>query len=115
MGAAAGVVELVDTPALGAGAARCGGSSPSARISPGCAPDCQGPRGVPTIAGMLRCLITALTALLLVPAVASAESESVTSGATTATLSWTGAADAVTGATLTITRGGVVAFDRAIG
>src|SRR3954453_5634561 len=30
--AAAGVVELVDTPALGAGAARCGGSSPSARM-----------------------------------------------------------------------------------
>src|ERR1700750_2750035 len=28
----AGVVELADTPALGAGAARFGGSSPSARI-----------------------------------------------------------------------------------
>ena len=28
----AGVVELADTPALGAGAARRGGSSPSARI-----------------------------------------------------------------------------------
>src|SRR4051794_17053676 len=28
----AGVVELADTPALGAGAERCGGSSPSARI-----------------------------------------------------------------------------------
>ena len=27
----AGVVELVDTPDLGSGAARCGGSSPSAR------------------------------------------------------------------------------------
>ena len=32
MVAAAGVVELADTPALGAGAARLGGSSPSARI-----------------------------------------------------------------------------------
>src|SRR4051812_32589966 len=33
MSGRAGVVELVDTPALGAGAARRGGSSPSARIS----------------------------------------------------------------------------------
>ena len=31
-GRRAGVVELADTPALGAGAERCGGSSPSARI-----------------------------------------------------------------------------------
>src|SRR3712207_7822746 len=30
----AGVVELVDTPALGAGGASLGGSSPSARIAP---------------------------------------------------------------------------------
>ena len=39
-----------------------------------------GPNGVPTIAGMLRWLIVALGALLVVPAAASAESESVTSG-----------------------------------
>src|SRR5690348_16784154 len=32
-GVAAGVVELVDTPALGAGAARRGGSSPFARMT----------------------------------------------------------------------------------
>jgi acyl-CoA thioesterase FadM len=36
----AGVVELADTPALGAGAARRGGSSPSARTSLGPLPDC---------------------------------------------------------------------------
>jgi hypothetical protein len=63
---------------------------------------------------MPRCLIAALSALLLLPAVASAESESVTSGTVTATLSWTGAADAVQGARLTITRAGAVAFDQAI-
>src|SRR5688572_9029624 len=33
MGRAAGVVKLADTPALGAGAARLGGSSPSARMT----------------------------------------------------------------------------------
>jgi hypothetical protein len=64
---------------------------------------------------MMRWLIGALGALLLVPAASRAESESVTSGATTATLSWTGAADSVSGARLAITRSGVVAFDQAIG
>ena len=63
---------------------------------------------------MVRWLIVALGAFLVVPAGASAESESVTSGTTNATLSWTGAADAVQGARLTITRAGVVAFDQAI-
>src|SRR4051812_14102503 len=114
---AAGVVELVDTPALGAGAARCGGSSPSARISPGLGPDCRAAQREPTIAGMLRWAIVAVGALLLVPGSASAqgESESVTSGDVTATLTWMVGADAgVSGARLAITRAGVVAFDDAI-
>jgi hypothetical protein len=63
---------------------------------------------------MTRTLLCALAVLLLSPAVASAESESVTSGATTATLSWSGEASDVSGARLTITRAGAVAFDRPI-
>src|SRR4051812_17647069 len=66
---------------------------------------------------MLRWLIVALGALLLVPAAASAQgqSESVTSGDVTATLTWTPGADpGVTGARLAITRAGVIAFDAAI-
>ena len=49
--------------------------------------------------------------VLLAPAAASAESETVTSGETTATLSWTPKGDGVTGAALTITRAGVEAFN----
>jgi hypothetical protein len=41
----AGVVELVDTPALGAGGASLGGSSPSARIARSPAPPRSGSRG----------------------------------------------------------------------
>jgi hypothetical protein len=63
---------------------------------------------------MLRCLIAAVAALGLVPAAASAQSESVTSGTTTATLTWNGPADAVQAASLTIARSGVVAFDQPI-
>ncbi|WP_028065797.1 hypothetical protein [Solirubrobacter soli] len=63
---------------------------------------------------MPRTLLAALTALLLLPATASAESESVTSGNVTATLSWTGTADAPQAARLTITRSGAVAFEQAI-
>ena len=64
---------------------------------------------------MLRWLIVAVGALLLVPGSANAQSESVMSGDVTATLTWTPGADAgVTGARLAITRAGVVAFDAAI-
>jgi len=52
--------------------------------------------------------------VLLAPAAASAESETVTSGQTTATLSWTPKGDGVTGAALTITRAGVEAFNEPI-
>jgi hypothetical protein len=63
---------------------------------------------------MTKSLIVALVALLVLPAVARAESETVTSGNTTATLTWTPAEFGVTGAALTITRDGTVAFNRPI-
>jgi hypothetical protein len=66
---------------------------------------------------MLRWPIVAVVALLLVPGSANAQgqSESVTSGDVTATLTWTpGAVAGVAGARLAITRAGVVAFDAAI-
>ena len=70
----AGVVELVDTPALGAGAARCGGSSPSARILQGRVPIAGAHPGRRRIGGMLRWLIlSVLGALLLVPTGAAAK------------------------------------------
>jgi hypothetical protein len=63
---------------------------------------------------MTRTLIAALVALLLLPAAARAQTETVTSGTTTATLAWTPAEFGVTGATLTITRNGAVAFSKPI-
>jgi hypothetical protein len=63
---------------------------------------------------MTKSLIVAALALLLLPAVARAESETVTSGTTTATLTWTPAGLGVSGAALSITRNGVVAYDQPI-
>lgn len=63
---------------------------------------------------MIKRLIVAAVALLLVPAAAHAESETVTSGTTTATLTWTPGQFGVTGAALTITRDGVTAFNQPI-
>jgi hypothetical protein len=64
---------------------------------------------------MLRALIVAVGVVLLGSAAARAQSESVTSGDVTATLTWTPGGDAgVTDGRLAITRGGVVAFDAAI-
>ena len=63
---------------------------------------------------MKKTLIAALLLLLVLPAVASAESETVTSGITTATLTWTPSEFGVTDAALTITRNGVVSFNQPI-
>jgi hypothetical protein len=61
-----------------------------------------------------RTLIVAALALLAVPAAAHAESETVTSGTTTASLTWTPSELGVRDAALSITRNGVTAFDREI-
>jgi hypothetical protein len=63
---------------------------------------------------MTKSLIVAAVSLLLLPAVARAESETVTSGTTTATLTWTPTELGVTGAALTITHNGAVTFDKPI-
>jgi hypothetical protein len=63
----------------------------------------------------MKTLLAAACALVLIaPAVARADDESVTSGAVTATLSWNGDSFDTHGAKLTITRGGAVAFSQAI-
>ena len=59
-------------------------------------------------------LAAACALLLFAPAMARADDESVTSGAVTATLSWSGDFSDVQGARLTITRSGAVAFSQAI-
>ena len=59
-------------------------------------------------------LAAACALLLLGPAVARADDESVTAGAVTATLSWSGDVSNVQGARLSITRAGAVAFSQAI-
>jgi hypothetical protein len=63
---------------------------------------------------MIKSLIVAAVALLVLPAAARAESETVTSGNTTATLTWTAGQFGVTDAALAITRDGVVAFNQPI-
>src|SRR6476661_8497934 len=63
---------------------------------------------------MIKSLIVVALALLVLPAAARAESETVTSGNTTATLTWTPGQFGVTDAALTITRDGVTAFNQAI-
>jgi hypothetical protein len=63
----------------------------------------------------MKTLLAAACALALIaPAVARADDESVTSGAVTATLSWSGDSFNTQGAKLTITRSGAVAFSQAI-
>jgi hypothetical protein len=63
----------------------------------------------------MKIALAAACALLLIgPAVARADDESVTSGAVTATLSWSGDSFNTQGAKLTITRSGAVAFSQAI-
>jgi hypothetical protein len=57
---------------------------------------------------------TVAAAFLLFGAAARADDETVTGGAVTATLSWSGDAFSARGATLTITRNGAVGFSRAI-
>src|SRR4051812_1696292 len=63
---------------------------------------------------MKTLLAAACAFALIAPAVARADDESVTSGAVTATLSWSGETDDIQDARLTITRNGVSAFSRAI-
>jgi hypothetical protein len=63
---------------------------------------------------MKTLLAAACAFALIAPAVARADDESVTSGAVTATLSWSGETDDIQDARLTITRNGVSAFSQAI-
>src|ERR1043166_8064233 len=63
---------------------------------------------------MIKSLLIAALALLVLPAAARAETETVTSGNTTATLTWTPGQFGVTGAALTITRDGATAFNQPI-
>src|SRR4051812_31624096 len=62
----------------------------------------------------MKTLLAAACAFLLLAPAARADEESVTSGAVTATLSWSGDTFDTQGAKLAITRGGVVAFSQAI-
>jgi hypothetical protein len=62
----------------------------------------------------MKTLLAAALALLVFAPVARADDESVTSGAVTATLSWSGDSFNTQGAKLTITRSGAVAFSQAI-
>jgi hypothetical protein len=62
----------------------------------------------------MKTLLAAALALLVFAPVARADDESVTSGAVTATLSWSGESFNTQGAKLTITRSGAVAFSQAI-
>lgn len=63
----------------------------------------------------MKTLLAAACALVLIaPAVARADDESVTSGAVTATLSWNGDSFNTQGAKLTIARSGAVAYSQAI-
>src|SRR4051794_28760947 len=62
----------------------------------------------------MKTLLAAALALLVFVPVARADDESVTSGAVTATLSWSGDSFNTQGAKLTITRNGVSAFSQAI-
>lgn len=59
-------------------------------------------------------IIISAVALLSLPAAARAENETVTSGTTTATLSWSNADFGTTDGALTIVRDGAVAFDQPI-
>jgi hypothetical protein len=62
----------------------------------------------------MKTLLAAALALLVFVPVARADDESVTSGAVTATLSWSGDSSDLQGARLEITRAGAVAFSQAI-